>query len=522
MKVPSVSNCSAMSPYAKHNSNNGDVLSEGPNASSGFDLHAAAPSVFRSMRSPLVCFQSLPLQPSASVVMSNAAYVSSAEIIRAPSRWVQRSYPHPADLVGRDPLDDAYLFAQAPWFDPVALRDDALTNRHVFSGYLPDGLPYGAIRSHDWLTHWALSDTAIARYTNERMNEARILFTNLIYQRLHRFTSTVVHTGDWNLDPWMARTNGEGYSYIESLYEVDVNEWRGFGDVRNAVLCYRRPLLRADFCSVQKREIPYWDYPLRERRTRYRLGYLIPYRMIEIDQSKRNACVGRYVALPEHWAEIESPCGCPVELSPSITYIGSKLINDPFLAYWTVVFSKFIAKMAAYILWDAYDTYRVCIGWHGDPLEPSARGTKVRHRDHSPRRTANAGYFVWYNPWNSQIITSDQDRDLRANPRECPRNQRTGYVYESTPSEFEDQEYEEAPGADAELVFEDEPLLSGTAPMTSASPPTAMASGVNPSMGYHHGFAQEPSDAEDSFLAPLRQFLLDPSFPEEQLQRKSC
>ncbi|CAN8075293.1 unnamed protein product [Agarophyton chilense] len=387
------------------------------------------------------------------------------------------------------------------------------------------------------------------------MDEAHTRLTKLINQRLHRFISTVVLTGDWNLDPWMACTNGEGYSYIETLYEVDVDEWCGLRDVRNAALCFRRPLLRADFRFLHKRDIPYWDYPRWERRTRSRLGYLVPYKMIEIDRFRRNARVGRYVALPEQWAEIESPGACPVELSPAITYIGSALINDPFSGYWTVGFSDFIAKMAAYILWGTYHTYRVwymsptarryarqlnlslvlgfrakydeflllvdlidSTDWHGIPLEQSARGTRVRHQDHLPGRTANAGDFVLYNPWTGQIITFDQARELLANPRESPQNQRTGYVFESTPSDFADQEYEEASGADAELDFEDEPELSGTAPMTAASPPKAMASGLNPSVGYHHGFALQPSDEEDPFLARLRQFLLHAGFPEEQMQ----
>ncbi|CAN8063272.1 unnamed protein product [Agarophyton chilense] len=149
--------------------------------------------------------------------------------------------------------------------------------------------------------------------------------------------------------------------------------------------------------------------------------------MIEIDRIRRNARFGRYIGIPEHWAAIESSLGCPVELPPAISYIGSALVKDPFSGYWTVVYTEFIAKMAVFLLWDAYDTFRVwymlptarkyakeldlslvlgsranhadflhlldlidSVDWSGVPSDQSACGTRARHHDHSPGRTASA------------------------------------------------------------------------------------------------------------------------------------
>ncbi|CAN8074799.1 unnamed protein product [Agarophyton chilense] len=451
-----------------------DVPSGAPSNTAGYASQPTAQlGPYRSFSTPYTGFRSVPLPQPTVAPMPNAAYVASAGVIRSPSRRFQRSYPPPAYFYGRYPLYNVELFAQAPWFDPVAIRDDALIQQYVRGGYFPDGIPEHAIYSDDWASHIALPDNAIARYSTETLSEA-------------------------------PRTDGEGYSYIETLVEVDVSGWRGVRGVRDAALCFQQPLLRAEFRFLRKRDIPYRDYPGWERRTRSRLGYLVPYQMIEIDRIRRNARLGRYIRIPEHWAAIESPRGCPVKLPPAISYIGSALVNNPFSEYWKVVYTEFIAKMAVFLLVD----------WFGVPADQSARGTRAIHHDHSPGRTASAGDFVWYDPWTRQLITSEQARFLRENPRDMPPNQLTGYVYDATPSENGEEPYEEAPGAEAELGYEDEPELAGVATSVDQS----AAAGV--AQENFHGFTQQPSavPVEDPGLDPLRQFPLDAGFPVDQVE----
>ncbi|CAN8069268.1 unnamed protein product [Agarophyton chilense] len=525
-----------------------DVLSGAPSNTAGSASQPTAQlGPYRTFPTQYTGFRSVPLPQPTVAPMPNAAYVAFAGVIRAPSRRAQRSYPHPADFYGRDPLDNVELFAQAPWFDSVAIRDDALIQQYVHDGYFPDSIPEHAIHSDDWASHIALPDNAIARYSTETLSEARTRFTKLIYQRFHRFISTILLPQDLQLDNWKARTDGEGYWDIETLVEVDVSGWRGV----RAALCFQQPLLRAEFRFLRKRDIPYWYYPRLERRTRSRLGYLVPYQMIEIDRIRRNARFGRYIGIPEHWAAIESPRDCPVELPLAISYIGSALVNDSFSGYWTVVYTDFLAKMAVFFLWDAYDTFRVWymsptarkyarelnlslvpgsranhadflhlvdvidgVDWSGVPADQSARGTRARHYDHSPGRTASAGDFVWYDPWTRQLITSEQARFLRENPGDMPPNQLTGYVYDATPSENGEEPKEEAPGAEAELGYEDEPELAGV----STSVDQSAAAGI--AQEYSHGFTQQSSTVpvEDPGLDPLRQFLLDAGFPLDQVE----
>ncbi|CAN8062289.1 unnamed protein product [Agarophyton chilense] len=148
-----------------------DVPSGAPSNTAG---SASQPSAqlgpYRSFPTPYTGFRSVPLPQPTVAPMPNAAYVASAGVIRAPSRRAQRSYPHLADSYGRDPLDNVELFAQAPWFDPVAIRDDALVQQYVYGGYFPDGIPKHAIYSDDWTSHIALPDNAIVRYSTDTLS----------------------------------------------------------------------------------------------------------------------------------------------------------------------------------------------------------------------------------------------------------------------------------------------------------------------------------------------------------------
>ncbi|PXF44339.1 hypothetical protein BWQ96_05903 [Gracilariopsis chorda] len=122
-------------------------------------------------------------------------------------------------------------------------------------------------------------------------------------------------------------------------------------------LIWISPQFRAEFRFLCKRDILYWDVPRWEQRARSQLGYLVPYQMLEIDQVRFRSPVRRYTPILRQWHKIESLRGCAVELLPALTDVGSALTNDPFSGYWIVVYTKVIAKVALYVLWDVYDTY---------------------------------------------------------------------------------------------------------------------------------------------------------------------
>lgn len=199
--------------------------------------------------------QTAPLRQSGSSYQR--AYLGNNTAAIRPPRLGNRFFPNPADFVGRNPLHHPALFAEAPWFDPQAVRDDELINNYVIAGRLPDGLPLFAIYTDDWLAHCALADHAIAQFGNETMAQARVLFTKLIYQRLRRAIGNVPLDDSWGFDTWAARTNGEAYSYCDNLGELHTGRWRGIRGVRQEALCFTQPLLRAEFRYLHKRDIPF-------------------------------------------------------------------------------------------------------------------------------------------------------------------------------------------------------------------------------------------------------------------------
>ena len=47
------------------------------------------------------------------------------------------------------------------------------------------------------------------------------------------------------------------------------------------------------------------------------------------------------------------------ELPPVVTYKGSELMRDMESGYWRLFFTEHAARVAAWVLWDVYDTFRL-------------------------------------------------------------------------------------------------------------------------------------------------------------------
>ena len=86
--------------------------------------------------------------------------------------------------------------------------------------------------------------------------------------------------------------------------------------------------------------------------------------MVEAERIHRNHYPSRYVVFTKVWESLEMPRGCLVELPPAITYLGSLLIADPRSGVWVVVIMEWVARVAAFILWEAYDIFRL---WYIPP-----------------------------------------------------------------------------------------------------------------------------------------------------------
>ena len=72
-----------------------------------------------------------------------------------------------------------------------------------------------------------------------------------------------------------------------------------------------------------------------------------------------------FVAITSHWRSIEVPRGLYAELPPIFSYAMSRFLDDRDTGLWVVVFTEFAANVAAFVLWDAYDSRRLwCLSRH--------------------------------------------------------------------------------------------------------------------------------------------------------------
>ena len=69
--------------------------------------------------------------------------------------------------------------------------------------------------------------------------------------------------------------------------------------------------------------------------------------------------------MPEAFAAVEMSPGCRAELPPIVTYKGSETAQDPNSGYWTQFFTEWPTRVALWVLWDLYDSYRL---WYVPPL----------------------------------------------------------------------------------------------------------------------------------------------------------
>lgn len=130
--------------------------------------------------------------------------------------------------------------------------------------------------------------------------------------------------------------------------------------VVSSPLCFDCSLLPSEFRYLHKRGLRYWEIVRRDWHTGSGMGYLLQYKMVEVDTIHSTPRVARYVALPRHWALLESPRVCSVAAPPVVTYAGSYLARDPASGLWVVAYTELVAKMVLYIFWDDYDTQTLC------------------------------------------------------------------------------------------------------------------------------------------------------------------
>ncbi|CAN8072780.1 unnamed protein product, partial [Agarophyton chilense] len=173
-------------------------------------------------------------------------------------------------------------------------------------------------------------------------------------------------------------------------------------------------------------------------------------------------------------------------------------MHDPNSGYWALAAAEWAARVAAHLLWDAHDHFRI---WYTPPMlrtimrqidlvpalvpvenQPAGEGSV---RDKSPGRyDPGSGNWVYYNPFEGVRISAAQARALIDSPRAMPVGHPTGFIY------TDDYEYEPPVDLDDPALDNEVPAPSGVLPVKPSAPfqpvgttsaAAAIASGGGPS-----------------------------------------
>lgn len=81
--------------------------------------------------------------------------------------------------------------------------------------------------------------------------------------------------------------------------------------------------------------------------------------MVEVDLLNPRAGGACFVPIPAPWLVVEVPHGCLAEFPAVLTYSRSYLLADAQNGAWVAFYTEWTARVAAYLLWDVFDTYHL-------------------------------------------------------------------------------------------------------------------------------------------------------------------
>ena len=286
-----------------------------------------------------------------------------------------------------------------------------------------------------------------------------------VFNRLSLFLSDALIPTSFGCNTWKFRTEGER-DYLDNLLTwsrgdpvVEADRlWHGQLMVTNDALSWTCPILPLNFRRLKRGNIPFFQHTVRfERKMRSDTGYFLAYQMVEAGEIARSHYINRYQQLPSWWGQFEVCQGFWAELGPILTYFGSHL-NDPRHGLWVVFLTEWCVKVAATLLWEAYDCWRLWylppklvefmrlldytvplggadtdielhsllkkidqVDWDTVPPINSSRSlTRRRPSFSSGRSHSAAGDFVWINPWTSALCSPSEARLSRQFGNQVP------------------------------------------------------------------------------------------------------
>ena len=233
------------------------------------------------------------------------------------------------------------------------------------AGLLPGEVPFRAVLTAEWRLRIAADRhgliahrrQATGRYPEFSVDRgiAREQFLSRMFGKPQWFARSIPTSPNYRFDTWFYRTRGEA-DYGDRLASmgsmVDARPSH-MPVVQQEAVLYTKPFLNPDFRWSKKQNIPFCVSTVRiEYRFCSRLGILVPCHNDEAEFIKNTQRPHRYISLPNWWSRWEVPQGCWADLGPTSTYLGTRILKDPNSGWWSVVSTKWVTHIAAFLLWE--------------------------------------------------------------------------------------------------------------------------------------------------------------------------
>ncbi len=280
-------------------------------------------------------------------------------------RELDKHYPAPSRFDDASPLewnrDNLELWGAAPWLDRDAIDIDWLMESYADDDEcLPGSIPLSALGSFSWRRQYSISDADLHVPVSRTLKGVRGDFAYQVYTSLEKLLTFQDIPDDLRCDLFAYRTRGEiGYCRAASqLTDAQLESWRNRCEPDQAALLYDRPQLVREFRYLRK-DSEYWTESIRnERRVRASLDLIIPHHCATQATMRYNRRLMAFCQATDLWKLVEVPRGCRAELPATFAYKMEELL-DPSSGWWMVAFNGFAAKVAAFVIQDAYDKFRL-------------------------------------------------------------------------------------------------------------------------------------------------------------------
>ena len=234
--------------------------------------------------------------------------------------------------------------------------------------------------------------------------------------------------------------------------------WYNQRTATNQGMFWTQPIIPKNFRYLRRGNLPCFQYTVRaERRLRSDTGYFIAYHMLEALEIARDHYINRYQKIPSWWGQFEVCQGFWAELGPVLTYYG-RYLCDPRHGLGVVFLTEWCAKVAATLLWETYDCWRLwflppklielmrlldytvplgggdvysvfhslldkieSVVWDSIPRQNSSRSFTHQRPSFSPGRTHRAVRdFAWFSPWSRSLCLAAEAQLSRRFANQVP------------------------------------------------------------------------------------------------------